>query len=393
MDGRIRQGDMVCSDCVGREAKAMEPPAKRYAFLSDVARSSFGCAPSKSAISSIAVLVLTIIFLFGCSLPQIIVSDKDTPKGVYHRVKSGETLFRIAKSYNVSVQELAEVNDITKPDQLSADKVLFIPDATDVIDIPPAATAKKTNVPTKSVEGGNTSAPLPGDSGSMGGLRENAVKKRIVEEDLTDRPSSGKADRAVMTADKAPKKAPQAVAKTVSVKPDRGEKSSSLQKNNGEAATKNPAPAAKNGPREIAKVSPPPKDEPHEEVHFDRGRFIWPLKGKITSRFGIQPDGMKFNGIRINAREGSTVVAANEGTVIYSAPLKYYGDTVIIKHDDQYITVYTYLKDRSVKADDHVRKGQKIALVGGPSEGHDDPSLYFEIRHKNKARNPEFFLP
>lgn len=393
MDGRIRQGGKDSIYCVDRKAKAMEPPVKRDPSLSDAAHLSFDCAPSKSGIFSIAVLALIIVFLFGCSLSQVIVSDKDTPKGVYHRVKSGETLFRIAKSYNISVQELAEVNDITQPDQLSTGGVLFIPDATEVIDIPPAAPTTRANVSTRAAGAATVSASPPEDSGSAEGLHENRVKKRIVEENITDRPSSGKTGATATATDKSLKKVLKAEAKPTSMKPDPGEKSPSLRTNNGTAAAKTLPSAAKGRSKEIARVSPPPKEEPREEVRFDRDRFIWPLKGKITSKFGIQPDGMKFNGIRIAAREGSPVVAANGGTVIYSAPLKYYGDTVIIKHDDQYITVYTYLKDRFVKAEDHVKKGQKIALVGGTSEGHDDPSLYFEIRHKNKARNPEFFLP
>lgn len=134
------------------------------------------------------------------------------------------------------------------------------------------------------------------------------------------------------------------------------------------------------------------KTKPHVKLMFDSKRFIWPVKGKVVSRFGIQPSGMKYNGINISAREGTPVVAAAGGTVSYSAPLRYFGDTIIIKHEDEYATVYAYLKGRKVEAGDSVKKGDQIALLGKP-ENSSGPYVHFEIRCGNKARNPLFFLP
>ncbi len=84
--------------------------------------------------------------------------------------------------------------------------------------------------------------------------------------------------------------------------------------------------------------------------------------------------------------------AAAGGTVIFSAPLKDYGETIIIKHEDKYATVYTHLGTRTVRGDARVKKGDRIAFLGKTEES-EEPYLYFEIRHKNKARNPLFFLP
>jgi len=85
-------------------------------------------------------------------------------------------------------------------------------------------------------------------------------------------------------------------------------------------------------------------------------------------------------------------VAAASGTVIFSNALKDYGETIIIKHQDSYATVYTNLRSRIVQVDDKVKKGSRIAFLG-KTEKKTEPSLNFEIRHKNKARNPLFFLP
>jgi lipoprotein NlpD len=101
---------------------------------------------------------------------------------------------------------------------------------------------------------------------------------------------------------------------------------------------------------------------------------------------------MYYNGITIAAKEGTPILAAAAGTVIFSSSLKNYGETMIIKHDDSYSTVYTNLGSRIRKVDDKVRKGEQIAL-SGKSQKEGETCVSFEIRHKNKARNPLFFLP
>ena len=108
--------------------------------------------------------------------------------------------------------------------------------------------------------------------------------------------------------------------------------------------------------------------EKAEEIQFDKNRFIWPVKGKVISRFGIQPNRMYFNGIRIAAGEETAVQAAADGMVIFSAPLKDYGETIIIKHEDQYATVYSHLGTRTVRGDTRVKKGDRIAFLGKAGE-------------------------
>jgi lipoprotein NlpD len=153
--------------------------------------------------------------------------------------------------------------------------------------------------------------------------------------------------------------------------------------------------------KERAAVTPPPKkpepvsraEEPQGQIKVDKGRFVWPVRGPVITRFGIQPSGMKYNGIKIAAKEGAPVHAAAAGTIIYASYVKGYGDTIIVKHDENYTTVYAYLKSSVVKRDERVKKGGKIASVGPSEEPGGEPHLYFEIRERNKARNPQFFLP
>ena len=86
------------------------------------------------------------------------------------------------------------------------------------------------------------------------------------------------------------------------------------------------------------------------------------------------------------------VMAAADGIVDRSTYFKGYGETIIIQHEGPYATVYTHLGIRAVRGETRVKKGDRIAFLGkaDPQEG---PYILFEIRHKNKARNPLFFLP
>jgi lipoprotein NlpD len=148
-------------------------------------------------------------------------------------------------------------------------------------------------------------------------------------------------------------------------------------------------PAGEKAQPKIKKKSPA---EEKDEVRFEKRRFIWPVRGSVKTRFGIQPNKTYYNWIKIASVAGMKVKAAASGIVIFSAKLKDYGETIIIRHEDNYATVYTHLKKRYVKTDQNIKKGEEIALLGEVDEAG---SVYmnFEVRLKGKARNPLFFLP
>ena len=122
------------------------------------------------------------------------------------------------------------------------------------------------------------------------------------------------------------------------------------------------------------------------------GRFAWPVRGRMTSRFGIRGR-RRHDGIDIAAPEGTPIAAAADGKVLFAGNQGTgYGNLVIIHHDDDMITVYAHCSQILVAEGQRVRQGQKIATVGstGRSTG---PHLHFEIRKRTKPRNPLFFLP
>ena len=133
------------------------------------------------------------------------------------------------------------------------------------------------------------------------------------------------------------------------------------------------------------------EDEKREAANAQK-MFIWPVQGTVKTRFGREPNNTYHNWIKIVAPAGTPVKAAAAGTVIFSSQIKDYGQTVIIRHEQNFTTVYTHLNKRYVKADQSVKQAETIALVGEKDESG-IAYINFEIRVKGKASNPLSFLP
>jgi len=148
------------------------------------------------------------------------------------------------------------------------------------------------------------------------------------------------------------------------------------------------------GAGQLLKVKASQKDneEIHPGVTIKKGMFIWPVKGPVTTQFGIN-NGFKNDGIDIAVASGTQVAASYEGQVVFSSELKGYGKTIIIQHRDKYATVYANNKTNLAKKGESVKTGQVIATTGGTGEGNSAPHLHFQIREHNQARNPLFYLP
>ncbi len=129
-----------------------------------------------------------------------------------------------------------------------------------------------------------------------------------------------------------------------------------------------------------------------QEMPVGDGKFVWPIRtGALSSRFG--PRGSSFHdGVDVAAPEGTPVYAARGGRVIYSDQIPGYGNIVIVDHGDGLSSVYAHNSANEVRQGDTVRQGDLVSRVGrtGRTTG---PNLHFEIRSRNIARNPLFYLP
>ncbi|MBI5563169.1 MAG: M23 family metallopeptidase [Deltaproteobacteria bacterium] len=134
-------------------------------------------------------------------------------------------------------------------------------------------------------------------------------------------------------------------------------------------------------------VSPPREDR----IVVDKKRFSWPVSGPVESPFGMR-NGTRHDGIDIKAPEGTPVKAADDGRAVYVSTMRGYGNMIIIKHRNDFYTVYAHNRKNLVKDGDKVSRGDVIALVGdtGNAKGC---HLHFEVREGKKVRNPLFFLP
>ncbi|MBB6579747.1 lipoprotein NlpD [Comamonas odontotermitis] len=116
--------------------------------------------------------------------------------------------------------------------------------------------------------------------------------------------------------------------------------------------------------------------------------FIWPSSGTVIAGF----DDSRNKGLDIGGKAGDPVVAAADGRVIYAgAGLRGYGNLILIKHNNTYLTAYAHNQTLLVKDDQVVRKGQKIAEMG--SSDADRVKLHFEVRRQGKPVDPSRYLP
>ena len=116
--------------------------------------------------------------------------------------------------------------------------------------------------------------------------------------------------------------------------------------------------------------------------------FIWPAGGTLLSGF----DEIKNKGLDIAGKVGEPVLAAADGRVVYSgAGLRGYGNLIILKHNNTFLTAYAHNQTLLVKEDQTVRKGQKVAEMGNSDA--DRVKLHFEIRRQGKPVDPTRYLP
>ena len=128
-------------------------------------------------------------------------------------------------------------------------------------------------------------------------------------------------------------------------------------------------------------------DDSKPEMVAEPGiRLSWPAKGKVTQEFSESN-----KGINIAGKLGEPVTAAADGKVVYAGnSLRGYGNLVIVKHDNTYLTAYAYNKNLLVKEGDAVKKGQKIAEMGDTDTNA--VQLHFELRVNGKPVNPIPYL-
>jgi len=121
---------------------------------------------------------------------------------------------------------------------------------------------------------------------------------------------------------------------------------------------------------------------------LDGVAFAWPAAGTVLQNF----DQTSSKGLALGGKAGDVIRSAADGRVIFSgAGPRGYGNLIIVKHDNELLSVYAHNRSLTVKEGESVRRGQKIAELG--NSGTDTPKLHFEIRQQGKPIDPLAVLP
>ncbi len=283
-----------------------------------------------------------------------------TAKPAFVTVKPGDTLTRIAAEAGQNWRDVARWNNITNPALIEPGQTLRVqpPDTAPVVDAGPVA-AKPV------VTGRVESRPLesrPLEPGKPADVRPVDVKPTEVK------PTDVK---------------PVTETKPIDAKPVEARPSDSKPT---ETKSVDATPRPTSPPATTAgDASSPPNGASAGDESLP---WIWPASGSIGAAF----DGPRQKGVTILGKAGDAVVAAADGRVIYAgSSLRGYGNIVIIKHNNTYITAYAHNRMLLVKEEQPVRRGQRIAEMG--STDADRVQLHFELRRNGVAVDPMKHLP
>jgi murein DD-endopeptidase MepM/ murein hydrolase activator NlpD len=283
-------------------------------------------------------------------------------------VQHGQTLNAIARDHHVKAAAIIAANQLKPPYELKAGSRLIIPDSGS----PPAQVAA---VPAPGLQR-VAAVPLPPPAASAASAQRPPA--------LTPPPSAATVPDIVPLDGPPPKEmaaAPAQSQPTVQSAPPTS------------TAAASGSPPSVLPPRNPAAALPLPGEASvAEPVAAGSGRFAWPVQGRILANYGAATNGGRNDGINIAAPRGTPVRSIDAGTIAYVGnEVKGYGNLVLVKHDNGWISAYAHLDDPAVKVGDKVASGQAIAKVG-ETGGVSQPQLHFELRRGKKPVDPREFL-
>ncbi|HTQ99215.1 MAG TPA: peptidoglycan DD-metalloendopeptidase family protein [Candidatus Acidoferrum sp.] len=284
--------------------------------------------------------------------------------GRQHLVNEGETIYAIAWMYDLDPNKLAQANNLSADDTVAPGQKLLV-DLRNFSSRP--AVAAPGAAKSRAVENSAVATARPAQG--LGGLQRSAL------------PESDAASQPTRTA--LPPSEPAAAAAGA-----------------GTAASQTAAPVAGNlgsgaktaGATVAGVAAGAGATKASSSAFTGTGdiSWAWPYRGNIVGKFA--EGGAESKGIDIAGKEGDPILAAADGEVVYAGSgLLRYGNLLIIKHNDKYLSAYAHNKALLVSEKAKVTKGQKIAELG--SSGIDKPQLHFEIRVDGKPVDPLTFLP
>lgn len=256
-----------------------------------------------------------------------------------YKVKDNDTISSIAQLFDVSPHEITQLNDLRAPFKLEKAQVLRIPT--------PAPKAPHF-------------MEVAASSGNPSFIESAPLDSATVESvDIAPRPGAVEVEALPPGPDGVP---------AVEASP-LGSARPKVQPVSAQSVIPDPVPARAPG-----------------------GKFMRPVEGRVISGFGPKKDGLHNDGINFQVPKGTPVRAADNGEVVFASDeLAGYGNLVLVRHADKWMTAYAHLDRMLVKKGEIVRQGQTLGTAGSTGQV-DKPQLHFEIRQGTKAIDPERYL-
>ena len=157
------------------------------------------------------------------------------------------------------------------------------------------------------------------------------------------------------------------------------------------------APKVQTEPTATAHVATPaadplPESAPTGTTGNASASFRWPVRGRVIAGFGPKTNGQQNDGINVSVPEGTPIKAAEEGVVAYAgSELKGYGNLVLVRHANGFVTAYAHASELSVKKGETVKRGQVIGKAGATGNVT-SPQLHFEVRKGATPVDPAQYL-
>ncbi len=312
------------------------------------------------------------------------------------KVQSGDTLSSLSRRYGVSIDTIQTANNL--PDaRLREGQTLIMPGAN--------VAAARSTAPAPSVAAASpASSPSPASLTPRAGETTYTVQAGDTPHSIAEK--LGASEKAIMVRNDVRADALQigqtlvipaagAAAPTVAEAPA---SSAGVRK---VKTTTISAPGAGDTTQSTAKTSPAPTATQQKVSSsaqlpnpdpMSGASFRWPVKGRVISGFGTKPDGGHNDGVNISVPQGTPVKAAENGVVAYSgSELKGYGNLVLVRHANNWVSAYANNDELLVKRGDKVSRGQVIAKAG-TTGSVSQPQVHFELRKGSRPVDPTKYM-
>ena len=300
-----------------------------------------------------------------------------------YTVKAGDTLYGIAWQHNLDYRQLAAINNIDAPYQI----------------YPGQTIALREGAGGMSTSSGGNASPASTSGAVATGLQPQATAVAsndqeldwlLPDESAIERNQRLTAERAERTA----VEASQQVAAAANAPVESTNQQPPAQ------PAQEPAPTPEPTPEPEPATEPEPAAQPTQTVRTDRSSrtftpaenidWQWPTDGQVIGEFG--QGGSITAGIDIAGQKGQPIRAAGPGIVVYAGSgVRGYGNLILLKHNDQFLSAYAHNDSLSVKENDVVEAGEVIATMGDSDA--DAVKLHFEVRRNGQPQNPLDYLP